>query len=86
LFARLAIDPLFEARRPLARRRGGSHRLNRHSRPACFFRRQACGGILVDIASHQFDQFLFFTGADDAEIVAARVANINYPGDPGSRA
>jgi predicted dehydrogenase len=53
-------------------------------RPAWFFRRQAYGGILVDIASRQFDQFLFFTGADNAEIIAARVANINYPCDPGS--
>jgi predicted dehydrogenase len=60
----------------------GPHRLNRPLRPEWFFRRDAYGGILVDIASHQFDQFLFFTGSTDAEIVAARVANMAHPGDP----
>ncbi|MFM8681925.1 MAG: Gfo/Idh/MocA family protein [Alphaproteobacteria bacterium] len=60
----------------------GPHRLNRHLRPDWFFRRAAYGGILVDIASHQFDQFLFFTGSTDAEIVSARVANMAHPGDP----
>ena len=33
----------------------GPHRLNRHLRPEWFFRREAYGGILVDIGSHQFD-------------------------------
>ena len=61
----------------------GPHRLNRHLRPQWFFDRQAYGGILVDIASHQFDQFLFFTGSTDARIVAARAANVAHPGDPG---
>ena len=60
----------------------GPHRLNRPLRPDWFFRRDAYGGILVDIASHQFDQFLFFTGSTDAEIVAARVANMAHPDDP----
>ena len=60
----------------------GPHRLNRHLRPDWFFRRDAYGGILIDIASHQFDQFLFFTGSADAEIVSARVANVAHPGDP----
>ena len=41
----------------------GPHRLNRDSRPDWFFDREAYGGILVDIASHQIDQFLFFTGS-----------------------
>lgn len=61
----------------------GPHRLNRHLRPAWFFDREAYGGILVDIASHQFDQFLHFTGAADAEIVVSRVGNVAHPGDPG---
>jgi predicted dehydrogenase len=61
----------------------GPHRLNRHLRPEWFFRREAYGGILVDIASHQFDQFLFFTGSSDARIVAARAANVAHPQDPG---
>lgn len=53
----------------------GPHRLNRAIRPAWFFERGAHGGILTDIASHQIDQFLFFTGARDAEIVASATAN-----------
>lgn len=61
----------------------GPHRLNRHLRPDWFFERAAYGGILCDIASHQFDQFLFFTGASEATITAARVANVGHPGDPG---
>lgn len=61
----------------------GPHRLNRHLRPPWFFEKEAYGGILVDIASHQFDQFLYFTGANDARITAARVANVGHPGDPG---
>ncbi|MBL8700569.1 MAG: Gfo/Idh/MocA family oxidoreductase [Alphaproteobacteria bacterium] len=61
----------------------GPHRLNRALRPDWFFRREAYGGILVDIASHQFDQFLHFTGATDAEIVAARAGNVAHPDDPG---
>ena len=47
-----------------------------------FFDHDAFGGILVDIASHQIDQFLFFTGASDAEIVASSVANRTVPDFP----
>ncbi|MEM7641354.1 MAG: Gfo/Idh/MocA family oxidoreductase [Pseudomonadota bacterium] len=61
----------------------GPHRLNRPTRPAWFFDRAAYGGILTDIASHQIDQFLFFTGSDDAEITLAQVANHANPDDPG---
>ncbi|MEM9522471.1 MAG: Gfo/Idh/MocA family oxidoreductase [Pseudomonadota bacterium] len=61
----------------------GPHRLNRATRPAWFFERSAHGGILCDIASHQIDQFLFFTGATEAEIVHAAVGNYANPGDPG---
>jgi predicted dehydrogenase len=60
----------------------GPHRLNRHLRPAWFFQRERYGGILTDIASHQVAQFLFFTGAEDAEVVTATVANRANPGDP----
>ncbi len=49
----------------------GPHRLNRAIRPDWFFDRQYFGGILTDIASHQIDQFLHFTGSQDAEIVAS---------------
>ncbi len=61
----------------------GPHRLNRPIRPDWFFDHDAHGGILVDIASHQIDQFLFFTGADDAAIVSSAVANHNLPDVPG---
>jgi predicted dehydrogenase len=60
----------------------GPHRLNRSIRPGWFFEREAYGGILVDIASHQIDQFLFFTGTCQAEIAASAVANRNLPDVP----
>jgi predicted dehydrogenase len=60
----------------------GPHRLNRATRPPWFFERAQTGGILIDIASHQIDQFLFFTGSDDAEIVASAVANYANPAAP----
>jgi predicted dehydrogenase len=49
----------------------GPHRLNRAIRPDWFFDQEAFGGILTDIASHQIDQFLHFTGSTDAEIIAS---------------
>ncbi len=61
----------------------GPHRLNRPTRPDWFFDRSAYGGILTDIASHQIDQFLHFTGSRDAEITHAAVENYAHPGDPG---
>ncbi|MCR9138967.1 MAG: Gfo/Idh/MocA family oxidoreductase [Alphaproteobacteria bacterium] len=61
----------------------GPHRLNRHTRPDWFFDSQQYGGILCDIASHQIDQFLFFTGSSDAEIVSASIGNFANPEDPG---
>lgn len=61
----------------------GPHRLNRALRPDWFFQRDQYGGVLVDIASHQIDQFLYFTGSDDAEIVSASVGNFANPEDPG---
>jgi predicted dehydrogenase len=53
----------------------GPHRLNASTRPAWFFERAKYGGILCDIGSHQIEQFLFFSGAADASITSARVAN-----------
>lgn len=61
----------------------GPHRLNRATRPDWFFDRESYGGILCDIASHQIDQFLYFTGSTDAEISLASVANYANPVDPG---
>ena len=60
----------------------GPHRLNRHLRPAWFFQRARYGGVLCDIASHQVEQFLTFTGSKDADIVAAAVGNFANPSDP----
>lgn len=60
----------------------GPHRLNRAIRPDWFFDRAAFGGVLVDIASHQIDQYLHFTGAREAEIVASAVANHTVPDHP----
>ncbi len=61
----------------------GPHRMNPKTRPPWFFERECYGGILCDIASHQFDQFLFFTGSTKAEIVASQVGNVNHPDHPG---
>lgn len=61
----------------------GPHRLNRSTRPDWFFDRNAYGGIIADIGSHQIDQFLIFTGSTEAEISLATVANYANPGDPG---
>src|SRR4051812_15711376 len=41
----------------------GPHRFNRAIRPPWFFDPKKFGGILVDIGSHQIDQFLYFTGS-----------------------
>jgi predicted dehydrogenase len=51
------------------------HLLNAPSRPDWFFKRDKTGGILIDIGSHQFYQFLEFSGAKSAKIECARVAN-----------
>ena len=61
----------------------GPHRLNARTRPAWFFDRARYGGILCDVGSHQFDQFLFFTGSTRAEVVAAQVGNVHHPEHPG---
>jgi predicted dehydrogenase len=51
-------------------------------RPAWFWEDVQYGGILCDIGSHQIDQFLFYTGSTQAEIVAAQVANVRHPDHP----
>lgn len=51
----------------------GPHRFNRAIRPAWFFDPAQAGGILTDVASHQIEQFLFYTGSRDAEIVTSTV-------------
>jgi predicted dehydrogenase len=60
----------------------GPHRANLPQRAPWFVKRQQYGGILCDIASHDFDAFLFYTGSENAEIVASQVANYNNPENP----
>jgi predicted dehydrogenase len=60
----------------------GPHRLNKPSRPAWFFEREKFGGILCDIGSHQFEQFLTFTGSTDASVLHAAIANFENPETP----
>lgn len=56
----------------------GPHLLNPSSRPDWFFKRKHVGGILNDLACHQIDQFLYFTGSTSAEIVSSQVANFQH--------
>jgi len=52
----------------------GPHRLGT-GRPAWFFEKARYGGILCDIGSHQFEQYLFYSGATDATVTQAAVGN-----------
>src|ERR1051325_5044176 len=61
----------------------GPHRMTPKTRPSWFFEKEHYGGILTDIASHQFDQFLFFTGSTRADVVASQVGNVAHPQWPG---
>ncbi len=60
----------------------GPHRMSTATRPAWFFDRKRFGGIITDIGSHQFDQYLFFTGSTKAEVVASQIGNVNHPQYP----
>lgn len=60
----------------------GPHRKSPDSRPDWFFRHEDFGGIIVDIASHQIDQFLFYTGSETAEVTASSVGNFAAPETP----
>lgn len=61
----------------------GPHRLLGHTeRPDWVFDRRFFGGVINDLASHQIDQFLYFTGSKSAEIVASHVGNFKHPQFP----
>ena len=60
----------------------GPHRLSKEKRPDWFFRKEQYGGIITDIMSHQFEQFLCFTEETDATINFARVENFANPDKP----
>ncbi len=51
-------------------------------RPDWFWNPDQYGGILCDIGSHQVDQFLYYTGSTQAEIVESQIANVNHPQHP----
>jgi predicted dehydrogenase len=56
----------------------GPHRTRLHTRPDWFFHPARYGGIITDIGSHQADQFLFYTGSTEAEVVASQVGNFKH--------
>ncbi len=60
----------------------GPHALNNNPRPDWFYQRKRYGGVLCDIAAHQCDQFLHFTGSTKAEVVASHIANYANPDKP----
>ena len=60
----------------------GPHRLGKANRPEWFFEKAKYGGILTDIGSHQFEQFLTYTGATDATVTQAAVGNFANPDKP----
>ncbi|MDA0196887.1 MAG: Gfo/Idh/MocA family oxidoreductase [Bacteroidetes bacterium] len=60
----------------------GPHRMRPETRPDWFFDPKYFGGILTDIGSHQADQFLYYTGSNEATVVASQIGNINNPQYP----
>lgn len=60
----------------------GPHRLNAPSRPAWFWDPARYGGILVDLGSHQIEQFLHYAGARDARVLHSKVGNYRCPEHP----
>lgn len=59
------------------------HNLAAQRRPAWFFEKKRYGGIITDIGSHQFEQFLYFSGAKGGVVNFARVENFDHPEWPG---
>ena len=51
-------------------------------RPDWFFDKKRYGGILTDIGSHQFDQYLHFTQSTEAQVLMSQVGNVHYPQYP----
>ena len=57
----------------------GPHRLNAKSRPDWFWEKDKYGGILCDIGSHQIEQILYYTGANDGEVAYSQIGNYANP-------
>jgi predicted dehydrogenase len=55
----------------------GPHKLNRPTRPAWFFERARYGGILNDLAVHDIDAALLFTGLTSGT-VSGQVVDMSY--------
>ncbi|HEY4290215.1 MAG TPA: Gfo/Idh/MocA family oxidoreductase [Puia sp.] len=51
-------------------------------RPDWFWDKKRFGGILTDIGSHQFDQYLHFTGSTEAQVLMSQVGNVHHPDKP----
>lgn len=51
-------------------------------RPDWFWDKKRYGGIITDIGSHQFDQYLHFTGSTEAEVLMSQVGNFHHPEAP----
>lgn len=60
----------------------GPHRLNVSTRPDWFFNKEQYGGILCDIGSHQIEQFLYYTGNENAKVLHSKTGNYNNPEHP----
>lgn len=59
------------------------HNLAAGSRPDWFFQKPRYGGILTDIGSHQFEQFLTYGAATGGTVRDARAENLAHPEHPG---
>jgi len=51
-------------------------------RPDWFWDKKRFGGILTDIGSHQFDQYLHFTNSTEADVLMSQVGNVHHPDKP----
>lgn len=51
-------------------------------RPDWFWDKKRYGGILTDIGSHQFDQYLHFTSTTEAKVLVSQTGNIHHPEAP----
>jgi predicted dehydrogenase len=60
----------------------GPHRLSAAARPGWFWDPRQYGGILVDIGSHQIEQFLHYAGAKDARLLHSKLANYHCEEHP----
>ncbi len=51
-------------------------------RPDWFWDKKRYGGILTDIGSHQFDQYLHFTSSTQAAVMMSQTGNVHHPDKP----